>query len=59
MKKGMYFVITENSDRVLERHPLIKTKKVHTFKWTLFPQEGFASAWSVLQILWALMLDWG
>lgn len=55
----MYFVITKHSDRVLERHPLIKAKKVHKFKWMPFPQEGFVSVWSVLQILWALMLDWG
>lgn len=59
MKKGMYFVITKHYDRVLERHPLIKAKKVHKFKWMPFPQEGFVSVWSVLQILWALMLDWG
>lgn len=58
-EKGHVYCNNKNSDRVLESHPLIKKEKVHKFKWMLFPHEGFASGWNVLQILWVMMLDWG
>lgn len=32
----------KNSDKVLEIPTLIKGKRLHSFKWMLFPHEGFA-----------------
>lgn len=42
LKEVYIFCGNKNSSKVIEIHPLIKGKRIHNFKWPLFPHEGFA-----------------